>query len=102
MQKAKSQRVAAGALGITEILLITGTTIYALDHLFEENKGLEIPFFMGCVFTVGSIPFIIASDRNYKKAKKLSTSFILQPTPPLIIAIKSTSCYPSIAIKINL
>ncbi len=109
LQKSKKQNTAAWillgagtALLTTGIVIpkgdVTGFSLYPLENTYK-NDGVKTAFSLtGFTAMLGSIPLIIASGKNRRKATKLSIrnetapqffkqSFVYRPVPSLTIKI---------------
>ena len=109
MQKSKKQKTIAWALlGGGAASVLTGIIIPKGEIIHEgawgndyENDGIKSTFGVtGFLCMVGSIPFFIASRKNYKRS--ISVSFKNEVTPQLV---KSSFVYrsiPAFNLKISL
>ena len=118
LRKSKNQKTAAWVLlGGGLAMAITGTIIYdrAYNKAAEEDPfgtvlsagtnvnptGAVIATF-GTLAVIGSIPFFIASGKNKKKARSMSTGFKMENAPSIQRASLVNRSYPAVSIKVSL
>jgi len=118
LRKSNNQKTAAWVmLGGGLAMAIAGTIIYdrACNKAAEEdpfgtvlsagtnvNPTGGIIATVGVLAVVGSIPFFIASGKNKKKARSMSTVFKMENAPSIQRASVVNRSYPAVAIDIRL
>ena len=77
--KEKNQRTAAGVLFVSGLIIQTVSFVAIINNLFGETPpGAAFGTIAGTTMLIGSIPLIIAADRNRKKAKQFKMVFEMQ------------------------
>jgi hypothetical protein len=118
LQKSKNQRTAAWVLlGGGIAMTVTGTVIYgnAYDKAAEDDPfGTLVSFgtnvnptgaiiaTAGLLAAASSIPFFIASGKNKRRARAVSTGFKMEHTPAIQRASIVNRSYPAVAMEISL
>jgi len=118
LRKSKNKKTAAWVLlGGGIAMAVAGTIVYSNDY----NKAYkQDPFWttvsygtnvnptgaviatIGVLAATGSIPFFIASGKNKKKARALSTGFKMENAPSIQRASLVKRSYPAVSIKVGL
>jgi hypothetical protein len=97
LKKSKGQKTAAW------VLVGAGVTCFAIaapgDVSFETAGTLVV---VGGLAIVGSIPLFIASAKNKKKARSISTGFKMENAPSIQRASLVNRSYPAVSIKLSL
>jgi len=115
LQKSKHQKTAAWILLTSGTALgVTGTAIGFNSRYNELASSLftgkhdktyvagEILFFTGIAGVLGSIPLIIASSRNKRRAMETAIFLKMETRPTIQRNIMSALPYPAISLKISL
>ena len=118
LRKSKNQKTTAWILlGGGIAMVITGAIIYdnAYNKAAEQDPiGTVLSFgtnvdatgalitTAGALAAVGSIPFFIASGKNKKKARSMSTGFKMENAPSIQRASVVNRSYPAVSIKVSL
>jgi len=121
LQKSKKQKKAGsillavgGGLIITAFIIPKGDLVSGgiycgpgagiLCNEEYENDGIKSTFFIaGGLSAIGSIPFIIASSKNKKKARTASAFINMERAPVLhAAAIIRNQSFPALGLKISL
>ena len=118
LRKSKNQKTAAWVLlGGGVAMAITGTIVYnnAYNKAAEEdplgtlltlgtnvNPTGALIATAGVLAAVGSIPLFIASGKNKKKARSMSTAFKMENMPAIQRASLVNRSYPAVSIKVSL
>jgi len=118
LRKSKNQKTAAWILlGGGMAMVVTGSIIYGNDY----NKAAEQdPFWtavsygsnvnptgaviatVGVLAAAGSIPFFIASGKNKKRARAISTGLKMENAPFIQRTSLVNRSYPAVSIKLSL
>lgn len=100
VQKSKHQKTAAWImLGGGLALAVTGVAVSASN--WESSAG-DVLLVIGGASMIGSIPFFIASGKNKKKARSMSTGLKMEHTPSIQRASVVNRSYPAVAVNIRL
>lgn len=87
-------------IGFNEALVQFGG-IFTTEEEKTSNAG-EVLFYTGLVSMAGSIPFLIASSKNKKKAGSISTSIKMESRTNIQQQTFVRSSYPAVSVKFSL
>jgi len=118
LRKSKNQKTAAWILvGGGIAMVVTGTIVYnnAVNKAEEEdplgtllslgtniNPTGAIIATVGVLAAAGSIPFFIASGKNKKRARAISTGFKMESAPFIQRTSLVNRSYPAVSMKLSL
>jgi hypothetical protein len=105
LQKSKNQKGAASVLlGGGVAMGVMGIIIFAQTFTISTNMNPTgaIIATVGFLAAAASIPLFIASGKNKKKARTVSTGFIMEKTRAIQGASIVNRSYPALSMKIGL